>query len=291
MSNSSATCYFNDGSVAEGNSFCGLPNQNTCCGSGWECLSNGLCRQSSGTEEYAQGSCIDPSFKKCLSFCDYAQPGNFTVASRCEAAGNSWCFTCALQDTNGRNCCDTNLTTTLKPYPFTIQTLIQSTVNSFSSTTSIPSVTELTSNPSSSSDPGTSLDLTSEAFIKTTTQTSAAPSEALTSSRSTQSVNQSHNSKINIDIGITVAVVVILLAALAFFIFQNRKFKQRLLRLRGNPSGQEQTRAAVKKGNQNPLGELDHTHYELAQQNVPRHELSGNQIHELHHRGPGAFSH
>ena len=37
----------------------------------------------------------------------------------------------------------------------------------------------------------------------------------------------------------------------------------------------------MQRGNENPPGELDHTHYELAQPNTPRHELFGNEIHEL----------
>ena len=284
MSSSNATCYLNDGSVATGDFFCGFSNRNTCCGLGWSCLSNGLCQQSSGTKEYAQGSCTDPSFKKCLSFCNYAQPGNFTVVNRCEPAGNSWCFECALQNPNGIGCCGTNRTTTLKPYPFTTGTLTQSPVDSSSSMTSISYITELTPNPSSSSDPGTSLQ-SIEAIIKTTTQTSATPSEALTSSSSTQPTHQSHNSKMNIYIGITVAVVVILLAVLAFFIFQNRKFKQRFRKLIEGPSGQEETTTAVRRGVQNPPVELDLTHYELAQQGTLRHELSGNGIHEIYHLG------
>ena len=287
MSSSNATCYYNDGSVVNNNYFCGLPNQDTCCGPGWVCLSNGLCRQSSGTEEYAQGSCTDPSFKKCLSFCNYTQAGNFAIVQRCEPAGNSWCFECASQDPTGIGCCDTNLITSLEPYPFTIGILIQSPVDRSSSTTSIASVTELTS-----SNHVTSLEPTSETFIKTSTQNSATPTGALTSSPSTPSTNQSRNSKTDINVGITVAIVVILLAILAFFIIQNRKFR-RLLQLREGLSGQEKTRTAVQRGNEDPPGELDHTHYELAQPNMPRHELfgneihevSGNEVHELYHSG------
>ena len=85
----------------------------------------------------------------------------------------------------------------------------------------------------------------------------------------------------DINVGITVAVAVILLAILAFLIFQNRKFKQRLLHLREGPSGQEEVNTAVRKDNETSPGELDLTLHELAQQNTPRHELFGNQIHEL----------
>ena len=277
MSNSNATCYFKNGNVAGNNYFCGLPNQKTCCAPGRQCLSNGLCG-TPGTRRYALSTCTDPSFKTCLSFCNHTQPENDAIVSRCEPAGNSWCFRCNLQDLDRPSCCDTNPTTSLEPYPFTVVIPPQSTVDGSSSTTSIPSVPELTSIPSSSSYPGRSLEPTSESSIKKSTQTSATPSGA---SASTQFANQSHNSKMDIYVGITVAVVVVALAILAFFILQNRKLKQRLLQLREGPSEQGGTRTAVQKGNENPPGELDLTYYELAQQNTPRYELFGNEIQGL----------
>ena len=282
MSSSNDTCYYNDGKVAEEHYSCGLSNFNTCCGLGWICLSNGLCRQPSGSQEYARGSCTIPSYKNCLSFCNDTQIGNFTVVNQCDPAGNSWCIRCALQHPHGPRCCDTNLTTSLEPYPFTTGTHTQAPVDSSSSTTSIPFVVvDTTSTSLSSSYTDTSLEPTSEISEETSTQTSATSSGALASSPSTQPTNQSHNSTTDMNIGITVAVVVILLAILAFFIFQNRKFKQRLLQLREGPSGQEEIRTAVRKDNEHPSGELDLTLYELAQQNTPRHELFGNEIHEL----------
>ena len=275
MSSSNATCYFGDGSVATDNYFCGF---------GWECLSNGLCRYS-GTTEYSPSACTDPSHKKCLSFCNDSLPGKYTVVKPCEPAGNSWCYVCNLQKSDDPVCCDTNLTTSLEPYPFTVGTPFQSMVDSSSPTTSVHSVREFTSTPPSSSYPGPSLDSTSESSVETSTQTSTTPSEALTSSPSAQPKNQGHSSKMDINVGIIVAVVVILLAILVFFIFQNRKFRQRLLHIREDSSGQAGTRTAPQRGNGNPPGELDITHYELTQQNAPQHELSGNEIHELYHRG------
>ena len=297
MSSSNATCYFNDGSVAKDDYFCGLPHQDTCCGRGWSCLSNGLCTEVFGSEPYAQGSCADPSFDKCLSFCNYSNRGNYTVVDRCEQDGNSWCFTCHLQEPHGPSCCDTNLTTSLEPYPFTVVTATQprvgmdtssvrgSTLQVSSSTTSIPSVTELSPSLSSLSYPRTFLDPTSETSIIISTQSLATPSGALTSSPSTPSTNHSHDSRVNINVGITIAIFVILLAIVAFFIFQNRKFKRRLLQLREGPSGQEETTTAAQEGDGNPPGELRLTLHELAQQDTPRHELYGNEIYELYHRG------
>lgn len=88
-----------------------------------------------------------------------------------------------------------------------------------------------------------------------------------------------------INVGITVTVVVILLAILAFFIFQNRRFRQRLLQLRESPSRQEGTKTAGQRASGNPPEELDITRYELTEKNASSHELSGNEIHELYHRG------
>ena len=284
MSSSNTTCYYNDGRVATENYFCGLPNKDTCCGSGWECLSNGLC-QYSGTTEYAPSSCTDPSYKNCLLLCNDVLPGKFTIVRRCEPAGNSWCFACNLQKSDDPDCCDTNLTTSLEPYPFTVGTPFQPMVDSSSSSTSIYSITELALTPSTSSYLGPSLESTIKAFMETSTSTTITPSGDSTSSPSTRPKNQSHNSKMDIEIGITVAVVVILLAILAFFVFQNRNFKQRLLELREGPSAQKESRATVRRDKEKPPGELDITHYELTQQNAPQHELSGNEIHEIYHRG------
>lgn len=92
-----------------------------------------------------------------------------------------------------------------------------------------------------------------------------------------------------IEVGIPVAIAVVLLAVLAFFVFQNRKFKRRLFQLRGqmgNDSlGRTEERPEMQQPEGGPLGELDLTHYELTQHRAPRHELLGTQVHELHHNG------
>ncbi len=62
------TCYSNDGSPSS-DVFCDLEGKDTCCGAGWDCLANGLCRKS-GTTSYAQGTCLNKAFDRCLSFCN-----------------------------------------------------------------------------------------------------------------------------------------------------------------------------------------------------------------------------
>ncbi len=79
-----------------------------------------------------------------------------------------------------------------------------------------------------------------------------------------------------------------MLAVLALFIFQNRKFKQRLLQLKdqmGQDSPGEGTRSDMQQREGVPVGELDITHYELTQRDAPKHEILGNEIHELNHNG------
>ena len=276
--------------MSTGNYFCGFAGQNTCCGSGWDCLSNGLCRQH-GTTSYAQSTCTDPSYKNCLSFCNESQFDGFTEVSRCESTGNSWCCAGAAgQGLGGTNCCNTNLTTSLEPYPFSaIDPPTQSTVDSSSLTASTTSIIESTSTLSSFSQPSISSLPISETSVTKSTQTSATPSQTLTSSPSPQPTNQSHNSKTGIEIGIPVAIVVVLLAVLAFFVFQNRKFRQRLLQLRnpgdGSSSGHKETMAEMQGGDGHLAGELDITHYELPHQRTSQHELSGNEVHEIYHHG------
>ena len=91
------------------------------------------------------------------------------------------------------------------------------------------------------------------------------------------------------EVGIPVAMVVVLLAVLAFFMFQNRKIKQRLLQL-GDQMGEsslvrEHARPETQEHEGGPMAELDLTHYELSHPDAPRHELLGNEIHEINHNG------
>ena len=71
--------------------------------------------------------------------------------------------------------------------------------------------------------------------------------------------------------------------------FQNRKFKKRLLQLRDQMGeslpGQEHARPEMEEFEGDPVAELDLTHYELSHRHVPRHELLGNGVHEMNHNG------
>lgn len=164
--NQNATCYKGDGTVSPDIS-CGFISSAHCCGEGWDCLTNGLCRNH-GTTAYSQGSCTDPSFINCLNFCNGGmcavpalplrehshssdlkdQSDGFTEVSRCDGNSNSWC--CAgvagqgLGGAGAVDCCSTNLTTALEPYPLaTVEEL--GTSRRTTKTTALPSVSSRTS--------------------------------------------------------------------------------------------------------------------------------------------------
>ena len=297
MSNNSNTCYKADGTQAS-DIPCGFPNLSTCCGDGWDCLSNGLCRQH-GTIAYSQSTCTNPSYKNCLSFCNQSQFDGYTEVSRCESNGNSWCCAGAVgQDLNGGpNCCETNGTTSLEPYPFSAigspgQSAVTPTSISSSLTSTVPDL--LSSTPTSVSSriasTSTSLQSKSQTAAVPSTQISSTPSsQTSTDSHSPQPTNQADSSKSDIEIGIPVAIVVIILAVIAIFTFQDRKFKHRLLKLRdqmaGSSPGQDNARPEMQRFEERAVAELDLTRYELSHRHAPKHELLGNEIHELNHHG------
>ena len=318
MSNNNNTCYKSDGTESP-DIPCGFPNLSTCCGDGWDCLSNGLCRQH-GTTAYSQSTCTDPSYKNCLAFCNQSQFDGFTEVNRCEPNGNRWCCAGAAgQEFGGSKCCDTNDATSLEPYPFSVigspsdsavtptstsssitltNHAIKSQGQSAVSPASISSSLALTSPISLSATSApvlsrsvnirTSIESSSQIAAVLPTQISSTASQTSSNSPLPQSTNQTHSSKLGIEVGIPVAVVIILLAVLAFFMFQNRKFKQRLIQLRNqmgaNSPRQEHARPKVEQFEGDPVAELDLTYFELGHPHAPKHELLGSEIHELNHR-------
>lgn len=291
-----ATCYSPDGNELPGNYPCGFSNLSTCCGAGWDCLSNGLCQQH-GTTGYSQSTCTNPSYENCLSFCNQSEFDGFTEVSRCKPNGNSWCCAGAAgQGLGGPDCCTTDRTTSLEPYAFSTidnspQSAVFSTFASSRTTLTKPtsSSTKFASIPSPSSSFDTSLQSPSPIPPGTSTQVLAIPSQTSSTPSSPRLVDNNHGSRRGIEVGMPVAFVIVLLAVLAFFMFRNRKLRQRLNQLRdqmGEGSlGREETRPETQACDRNHVGELDLTHYELTQQDAPKHELSGNGIHELDHNG------
>ncbi len=205
--------------------------------------------------------------------------------SRCDVNGNKWCCAGAAgQGLGGPNCCSTNLTTALEPYPFAAidspgrpssgarvatTVVLPSTMLTPRSPSSSGLYNSSTSSPNSPSTPSTSQN-------STTARPPTAPTTA-----SPQPADKTPSYTLGLEIGVPLAVIILLLASLAAFLFRrNRKQKRDLIHVQG-------TRAADQSevhqlGEDGMLGELDVTRWELTQANAGRWELPHDaQRHEL----------
>lgn len=81
-------CYFPDGTIPRQDTPCQSEGESTCCGAGYACLSNNLCKltehvpnPASDQSEWVRGSCTDRSWKSpnCPNFC--VTPSNGDNAS------------------------------------------------------------------------------------------------------------------------------------------------------------------------------------------------------------------
>lgn len=287
------SCYNEGGSVSSDIPCNSSSSVSQCCGANWACLSNGLC-QEHGTTAYSQGTCTDPTFQGCLSFCNQgmwnsplesapvasrlidivtAQFDSFTEVSRCDSNGNSWCCAGAAgQGLGGTDCCTTNLTTALEPYPLStidrssqsasattsaVTSISKSSTSSLSSITSASSTATLVPSTSNLSHPPTSSPSSSVAGseISTTHSTTTEPT-----SSASPSPGPGHSSKLGVEIGVPVAIIGVLLVVLAFFTFKNWKTKKRLLlHLQGQ---------APQKGDSEPEMQ-EHVGYQLGSSILP----------------------
>lgn len=70
---SSATCYEPDGSIIQDDTSCdSTAEASYCCGTGWSCLSDGICMiEQQAATVYYRGSCTDKSWssQECPNFC------------------------------------------------------------------------------------------------------------------------------------------------------------------------------------------------------------------------------
>lgn len=291
------TCYSSTGTTTN-DTPCGIPGSNQCCGSGWDCLNNGLCQQH-GTTAYSQGTCTNQNYDNCLSFCNVAAYEGATEVSSCGT--NSWC--CAgevgLGAASGTNCCDTSSTTSLEPYPYATVAADQSGSTSTAkatSTTRFTSFTSATRSTAQSSSPSSSQSSSVVLFSQSTTLQTSTSQSISSSSTSTPTPSPAGNSGLalgaKIGIGIAVPLAVLLLAALAFFIYKSRKQAQRLKALQnGEKDGtHEQSIPEVESERQAHMPELaDHGRHEMPERGeVPElggkgvvRELSGRQRHEM----------
>ena len=306
--NKNTTCFKGDGTVSP-DIPCGFISSSHCCGEGWDCLTNGLCRNH-GTTAYSQGSCTDPSFINCLDFCNGGkctvsllslrehshisdledQFQGFTEVSRCDANANSWCCAGAagqgLGGPDAVDCCSTNLTTSLEPYPLaTIEELGTSTRTT--KTTTLRSVSSVTTR----SDEDSTLSTRTPTRSSTSTRIPQNPnfasspssviSSAASSSASSQpAAKQSHeDSKLAIKIAVPMAVVVIILLACLIYLILRRNRFQFLRRWGPTDARDKYARYPLTHASEhhelagNSIPELDVTHYELPHPKAPQHEL------------------
>ncbi|KAK3712772.1 hypothetical protein LTR37_008862 [Vermiconidia calcicola] len=284
------TCYTGDGSESA-DIPCGFPSSNQCCGSGWDCLSNGLCQQRE-TTAFSQGTCTNPEFDGCLSFCNKDRYEGATEVSNCGV--NSWC--CAGQAglsglPNAPDCCDSS-TTTLQPYPYAIAVPSPFSSSSFASSSS---------NRSPTTHSTATTPISSEVQLQTgSTRTGGgSPTTGRDSPTNSPAQPATHNGGLNtaakIGIGIGVPFGLMLLAALVFYIYKSKKQGRYLQELRSrdmpHTEDQKQTlrqdpelddtelRELDGTTRKAPVGELHATSLagELMVQS-PRYEMEGNRF-------------
>jgi hypothetical protein len=101
-----ALCYYPDGTPAPGDVPCTDSTENSvCCGTGYACLSNGICQatgdelQKPGASEFVRGSCTDKSFRSssCPSFCGTPNVDNVSGGEGMQKCANTkqdiyWCI-------------------------------------------------------------------------------------------------------------------------------------------------------------------------------------------------------
>nr|POE74682.1 hypothetical protein CFP56_37213 [Quercus suber] len=253
----SVVCY-NERGNQTGDSPCDSSSSNQCCGSGYECLDNGLC-QKNGTTAFAQGSCTDIGFASCLDFCAMSEIDGTTKVSSC--GGNSWCC-------GGPDCCDDNTTTTLHPYPYSTITAgqIGQASNVVSTKTSSRSTTEVSSRVLTST-------VASLQSLAPATSLSA-PNVLMESP-----IGDGLSTGVKAGIGVAIPLAMLLLGALAFFIWKSRRQEGYLKTLQQSSSHE------TEPGNDSALtGEINHTAliYELEDERRNRvPEIGDDALHEL----------
>nr|POE47157.1 hypothetical protein CFP56_00489 [Quercus suber] len=268
----SVPCY--DGNGEQGTDIpCGFSSSNQCCGSGWDCLENGLC-QKHGTTAFSQGTCTSPQFDLCLSFCNKSEFEGATEVSSCGI--NSWCCAGQAGLSGGPDCCDSSTTTTLFPYPYSTiaadqvgQTSVTiSSTSSFSTTTSSTSTT----NTASSS-------ISSISSAVSSQSTSLASTSSATSTPTVAPIDSDLSTGEKAGIGVAVPLGLLLLGALVFFIWKSRRQERYLKTLQHGSEIEIEARSDGVV-----MGEVGHKTYtpeldDERQYNVP--ELGGNARHEM----------
>ena len=213
------SCYAPNGDHGGNAIPCGFADNNQCCGLGWDCLANGLCREH-GTTSYSQAGCTDADYNNCLSFCNAASFGGFTEVSSCGI--NSWCCGGIQgQESSDADCCTVkSLTTSLQPFPYSIIEADQ--VGKASATPATSSAGSTTkSGAKTISAPGSSR-TSSTATVGAIPQSTSSGGSTTPSSASSSS-NSGLSTGAKLGIGVAIPVVVLLLAVLGFLVYKSRK--------------------------------------------------------------------
>ncbi|EGR44730.1 uncharacterized protein TRIREDRAFT_111955 [Trichoderma reesei QM6a] len=194
VTQSSALCFYPDGTPAPGDVPCTDSTANSvCCGTGYACLSNGICQATGdelkkpGATEFVRGSCTDKTFRSssCPSFC--GTPGQDNVGggegmAKCDNTKQDlyWCINAAniaLQEKEDP-CSDQDAVVFFPGTPTVLTTINvapkPTSTSTSTSTTSTPT-TMATSTSSSSASP------TRTGSPDTATSTSTPTSQAETS--------------------------------------------------------------------------------------------------------------
>ena len=211
----------------------------------------------------------------------------YTEVSRCDGNANSWCCAGAagqgLGGAEAVDCCSTNLTTALEPYP--LATVEKPGTSRTTKTTNLPSVSSRTS--LTISDETLTLSTTAPTRSSTFSSTSQGsgtvllPASSASGSASSHPTKQSRDdSNTAVKIAVPMAVVVVVLLACLVFLILRRNQIQFLKKWRRRNDAQgKYARHPFSHASEhhelagNSVQELDVTHYELPHPKAPRHEL------------------
>ncbi|KAH0493444.1 hypothetical protein TgHK011_000112 [Trichoderma gracile] len=191
LTQSNALCFYPDGTPAPGDVPCTDSTANSvCCGTGYACLSNGICQATGdelkkpGASEFVRGSCTDKTFRSsaCPSFC--GTPGQDNVGggegmAKCDNTKQDlyWCINAAniaLQEKEDP-CGDQDAVVFFPGTPTVITTINVAPKPTSTSTTSPPTTMATSTSSSSTSSTTTGSSTTATSTSTPTSQAETSP--------------------------------------------------------------------------------------------------------------------
>ncbi|KAK5040618.1 hypothetical protein LTS07_001118 [Exophiala sideris] len=242
-----ATCYWQNStlapdsqySIAQDDTAC-FPDQDNspCCGTGWTCLSDGVCYiEQNGESFYYRGTCTDRTWdsQQCPGWC-FAENSNTSIPLEKCASTEDW-YCCPGDE----NCsCDTGKDAIKlgASQPVTITVIGSTSWPGFSSTTSLFTAEPLVSDGTSTSTDSQAAATTSASStnsVSTTTPGSSsqsATSVATSASSSSAAVSSgsgsgSSNTGLAAGLGAGLGAAAVLVGVLAFFLIRSRRRKNK----------------------------------------------------------------